>query len=817
MTHVLRLVPPTLLVATLVVLARSWGPVPALGPFLDPYHGLWGVARSGRMSPADRVGVQGLGDSVTILYDDRAVPHIFANTTRDAQRAMGYVVARDRLFQLELQARATAGRLSEWIGQAGLGSDRAMRRLHLAYAADREFADMQAAGDRVLPMLEAFADGVNARIGELDRADYPLEYHLLGVEPMRWLPVHSLYLLKRMSWTLSFSDHDLQYLRLEAMVGPEAARALLARNSSIQEPIVPNGSGAPRWTAPPLPPPRSPTAQRGPVEWGPLERDQPGEPARGSNNWAVAPSRSATGSALLAGDPHLSLTLPAIWYEVHLNVPDTMDVYGATLLGTPSVVVGFNRDVAWSFTNNGADVVDYYREVVDDIDHPTVTELDGALAGVEWRLEEYHDRAGRVIHRDTLYRSHRGPLLYVAGEWLSLRWTALEPSSSYRALEGAATAGDVTRWLEAMSDFDEPSQNGLVADRDGNIAIRSFGTIPIRPPGGYPFIWDGTVRSSDWQGDQPIDRLPFSMNPDQGYLASANQQPVDPTIDSTYWGRRWPTPWRALRVNDALRHDSSVTVDEMRRLQTDPSSFRARYFLPYLLEAASQQPGSLGADSAAASLAEWDGRYTLDNQDAVLFEAVMAHMQLELWDELLDAGGQLGFRPRESIVAALMANPESIWWDDRATVDRESRDDILRRSLAAGQQATSEQHGDRSAGGWRWDRVRRFDIPHLLYLPGFGARAVINQGGPSTLSPMGMGGSHGASWRMVVDLGDTLRAWTTYPGGQAGNPSSPYYRDRLNTWSAGELEEVHFPARPADLPPDQQLARLVLIPNEGSD
>ncbi|MEE8061980.1 MAG: penicillin acylase family protein [Gemmatimonadales bacterium] len=811
-----RLLPAILLLGTLVVLARSWGPIPPLGSLLDPYHGIWGVARSARTAPSHRATISSLTDSVVIIYDDRAVPHIFARTAGDAQRALGYVAARDRLFQLELQARATAGRLTEWVGPPALASDRGMRRLQLAAAADREYAELLAAADPTLATLQAFADGVNARINELGRADYPLEYHLLDVEPGPWKPVHTLYVLKRMSWTLSFSDHDLQYLRLEAIVGPEAARALLAQNSSIQEPIVPNGLSEPRWISTKLPPPRNPTAlaQRGLTNadglgLGPGQAD---EPVDGSNNWAVSPSRSSTGSAILAGDPHLSLSLPGIWYEVHMNVPDTMDVYGATLLGTPSVVVGFNRDVAWSFTNNGADVVDYYREIVDDAGHPTATQLDGAPAKVEWQLEEYRNKAGAVIHVDTLYRSHRGPLLYVAGEWLSLRWMALEPSGTYRALEKAADVGDVHQWLDAMTGFDVPSQNGLVADRGGNIAIRSLGRVPIRPPGRYPFIWDGTRRSSDWLGSHPARELPFSLNPAQGYLASANQQPVDPDMDATYWGRQWPTPWRAMRINEALRRDSSVTVDEMRELQTDPSSVRARFFLPYLLDAAHRRPGFTAADSATAILDGWDGKYTLDNETAVLFETVLAQMRLALWDELEDGGGQLIFHPRESIVASLLTDPESVWWDNKATDDREYRDDILVASLVAGFRETNRRYGDRAAGGWRWDRVRRFDIPHLLFLPGLGAREVANQGGPSTLSPMAMGGSHGASWRMVVDLGDTLRAWTTYPGGQSGNPASPYYRNRLSMWSSGELEEVRFPAAPAELPHDQRLSRLVLLP-----
>ncbi|MEE8478220.1 MAG: penicillin acylase family protein [Gemmatimonadales bacterium] len=816
-----RIIPAGLLAASLFALSHSWGPLPAIGPLLDPYNGLWGVARSAVWPASGTATLVELTDSVIVVYDDRAVPHIFAGSVADAQRALGYVVARDRLFQLELQARATAGRLTEWAGPAALELDRSSRRLALAATAEEEYRTLVAENAPVVKALEAFAEGVNAWIDHLGRGNYPIEYHLLNARPERWRPVYSLYLLKQMSLTLSFSRHDRQYPALADMVGADAARALIARNNPIQEPIVPNGASEPRYDFDPLPPPRlGPTTVRAAIRPALNPSSDPGamyevEYPVGSNNWAVAPARSATGSALLAGDPHLGLTLPSIWYEAHQVVSDTLDSYGATLIGTPAIVVGFNRYLAWTFTNNSADVVDYYRETVDSTLAPNATLLDGEWQPVQRRIEEYRDQSKRLIHSDTVFRSHRGLMIRDEEGWLSLRWTALEPSRTSQAIIDMNLARDVHQWLRATEGFDVPSQNGLVADREGNIAIRSLGRVPVRPSD-YSFIWDGRTSASDWRGDYPIERLPSAVNPAQGFLASANQQPVDPRVDSTYWGRRWPTPWRAMRIIAQLRRDSAVTVEAMRRWQTDPGSARVEYFMPYLLSAATRVTGDQTADSAAARAAAlleaWDGQYTTENEHAVLFEAVLSQVSQRVWDELLDERGSPIFHPTEATLAQLMADASSPWWDDRSTAQPEGRDDIVHASLVSGLEATLGRYGEPSGGRWRWDRVRRFTIPHLLRLPGLDAVGVANQGGPSTLSPMAMRGSFGSSWRMVVDLGPPIRAWTTYPGGQSGNPASRFYRNRLAAWSAGTLQPATVPRTPGDIPADSTMARLLLVP-----
>lgn len=783
------------------------GSLPPLGPLLDPVAGAFGSARQAEFPPTSSATIPGLRGTVDVRYDDRGVPHIFAFSESDAVRALGYVVARDRLFQLELQARAGAGRLTEMVGPLALPIDREMRGLGLPDAARRRLAQLPE-HERLL--LQAFADGANTWIDGLGR-DRPLEYILLGRSPERWEPVNSLHLLGRMGWTLAHSS--LEELHLEAVhaVGERAADALYPINSPVQEPLQPNGQRTPRVSGDHLPPPDGSLAPRGLRPPGPetagLDTTRPGFDALGSNNWAVAPARSASGRALLAGDQHLELTLPAIWYEVHLVVPDSLDAYGVTIPGAPSVLIGFNRDIAWTFTNTEADVLDHYAEVVDDTLNPTRYRLDGTWRSLRFEVERYLGRRGRTLAVDTIRFSHRGPLERVGDGWQSIRWTVLEPGNEMAGFSAAARATTAAGYLDSMAGFRAPAQNLLVADRQGTIAIRATGRFPIRPGGRGDVVQRGDTSGSDWSGDWTLAQLPQATNPAQGYLASANQQPIDPRVDPRYLGANWISPWRAIRINQLLRADGAVTPDAMRRFQTDPGSALAEVFVPALLAAGRKFEANDTVRRAATLLRQWDRRYTRENSRAVLFEAAMRQLSRLLWDEL--PGGIRS--PGLSVTTQLLGDSTSPWWDDRRTVAVEDRDRILARALVLGLLETLQSRGEPDAGGWRWGGIRHANIYHLLRLSGLSALNVPVQGGQSTLNPSSGRGDFGPSWRMVVELGPEVRGWGTYPGGESGNPASSRYLTGLSRWSAGELDSLRFP-RHADELGSHLLSVLTLTP-----
>jgi penicillin amidase len=826
------------LAACIVAATVPFGPAPPLGPTLDPLNGIWAVARRAELPRTATGHIPGLGARVDVRYDTRDVPHIFAASEADAYRALGYVVARDRLFQIELQVRAGAGTLTELVGRLALGADRETRAMGLPRAAERALAAMDTTSADMQAM-RAYADGVNAWIDQMDAADLPIEYRLLGRRPRRWSPIDALHLLNRMSVTLSLDDVERRRMLVAQIVGDTAARALFPVHAPLQQPIVPTSYPGLRLRKGRLPAPGTPgsateldtTASIGSgsepasaAVAGVSRRADGAEGAVGSNNWAVAPRRTKAGFALLAGDPHLDMTLPALWYEVHLVVPGQLDVAGVTIPGGPGVILGFTRDLAWTFTNTGSDVTDFYVEHTDDAQNPQKYLLDGAWRPLELRTESYRGPRGELLAVDLLRYTHRGPMRLYGDKWVSMRWTALEGGGAFGALRAAPHAHTTAEWLRATEGYDVPAQNMLVADRAGSIAIRSTGHYPVRPGDGRgDLVRDGSKSSSDWTGVLPLSRYPAAVDPAQGFLASDNQEPVDPDMPNptggAYLGANWESPWRAARINTLLRADSQVTPDDMRRWQTDPGSARADYFVPYFLAAATRADSAGHASAelsrAARLLGEWDRRYTRDNERAVLFEAAMTQLARRVWSRLSLDGARRGAAvatPSTAVLAELLNDPSSAWWNDPRTPGAQTRDDVLAASLAAGLQAVVASRGLPDSGGWRWSEIRHANINHVLYIPAFSRLGLPVQGGTETLSPSSGDGVLGPSWRMVVQLGPEVHGWATYPGGQSGNPVSRRYANRLPQWLAGTLDSVRMPHTPGDLAPADVRAILALEP-----
>ncbi|MFQ5549958.1 MAG: penicillin acylase family protein [Gemmatimonadales bacterium] len=796
--------------------AQGVGPVPPLGPFLDPVAGVWAAATHAEHPRESSVTLPGLSAPVEVVYDDRAVPHVFASSEADVITALGYVIARDRLFQVELQTRAAAGRLTELVGPSALDFDRNSRRLDLAASADRLWHSGRLDPD-IVRLLQAYARGVNSFIEQLTPARLPLEYKLLGATPMPYEPVHGLYFWKQMGWTLAGFSHDLRHVRVAELVGERAARALFPPHSPIREPIEPIPF-APLRNFRALPPPELSETDddREGAMITALGTLAPSRRANASNNWTVAPQRTATGNALLAGDPHLDLTLPSTWFEVHLVVHDSLDAYGVTFPGLPFVAIGFNRSVAWSFTNTGADVMDFYRETLDDSISPANYRLDGEWVPLTSRVEAYVGSDGDTLAVDTLLYTHRGPMTVHEDIALSMRWTVLEASTIPTAFRRIMYATDVDSWVEAMSGFDAPAQNGVVADTAGSIGLFSFGSYPIRPGNGDGLvIRDGTSSASDWIGywgqGQGAGELPGAVNPTQGYMASANQEPVDPTRESRYLGVDWVAPWRAMRINRLLRSDANVTVDEMRQFQTDPGSERVAELLPPILNALEAAELDDRSRQGLSMLTRWDRRYVAASEGAVLFEYLIRQISARLWDELVPPdGSRRAATPSEAILAQLLSDSGSVWWDDRRTPETESMGRILRGALEGAVDAVILRFGPPEGGGWKWANVGLANIPHLIRAPSLSVMGVPVQAGIGTLGAWSWSGSHGPSWRMVVELGDPVTAWVTYPGGQSGNPFSQYYDDRIDEWAEGELSEVVMPRSADELDSDRRIATLHL-------
>ena len=815
------------------------GPLPPLGGLLSPAVGLWANAVNDLPAEATRRNPS-LDGTVDVRYDSRSVPHIFATTDADAMRALGYVTARDRLFQLEIQSRAGEGTLTELVGDAALPADQETRRLGMPRSAERKWRDI---GESTPSgkLLLAYAEGVNAYRTALSPRQWPMEYKLLNRAPREWLPLHSVHVLNRMGHTLARGPGELELLEARALVGDAAANALMEENSPVQEPIQPMNRntarvalsaitvpGAPdsmaaRMVASLRSSPGAATTGMSPLSWL-KDIDPTVEQARAfaSNNWAVAPSRSANGHAMLAGDPHLELTLPSIWYEVHIVVPGSFEIGGVSIPGLPGVPIGYSRAVAWSATNTGADVMDFWREKVDTDTAPTAYELDGVMTKfADTRIETYRDKVGHIIDTDTIYYTHRGPMQRQGREWLSMRWTVLESGKELEGYFAAFHATSAPAFLDSMARYYQaPAQNFITADTSGTIMIRSTGRYPVRTDSGRGTeVREGWFTKNDWIGDWPVARYPQGKNPAQGYLASANQQPIDPQQDALYLG---PDPnfeiWRALQINRLLRADSTVTVDEMRGFHTNPGSVRADLLVPALVSAARARIAagdtSQSLKAAEALLSSWDRQYTRVNTGARLFETAVGQTTARLYDEFIPAKSQTRVvTPSESRLLQLLADSANVWWDDRRTSDvREDRNVILAQALRAAYDTLVTEYGDPAKTPWTWGRVAPAKPNHLLRLAGFAASEMPIDGGRGTLNPSvsSKRANFGASWRMVVEMDTEPRIHAVYPGGQSGNPASSRYLDRYAMWANGQLDSVRTPRSAKDLAASDTRAVLTL-------
>jgi penicillin G amidase len=820
------------------VSTKGVGPLPPLSGLLDPTRGVWTAVTQPDLPTTAAADIPGLSRPVEIRYDQRSVPHIFAATDLDAIRALGYVVARDRLFQIELQTRAGEGTLTELVGAAALSLDRQTRRLGMPRAAEKRLAALDTTS-MDYQLLRAYADGVNAWRASVTSTTRPIEYKLLNAMPREYLPVHAMHLFNRMGFTLAHDPLELEYLKTKALVGEAAAKGIFDIDSPVQEPIQPTDNRGPRDLPFSQPAPAAPdtVAARLVAELSRGSRGisnadwRAGEPsearevrAMASNNWAVAPAKSATGRAMLAGDPHLELTLPSIWYEVHIVVPGALELGGVSIPGLPGVAIGYTPRFAWSFTNTGADVMDFWRETVDNDVAPTAYRLDGTLVPfAETRVETYKTPQGVVIGVDTIRFTHRGPMTRQGSQWLSMRWTVLEASTEVSSFLTASRAPTATAFLDSMARYYKaPAQNMIVADTFGTIAIRSTGRFPVRADSGRGIdIFDGSTRRTDWIGDWPVTWYPQSQNPAQGYLASANQEPIDPAVPRPYLGvDRHYEIWRALQINRLMRGTPKVTPVQMQAWHTDPGSVRADRLVPLYLRAAAARLAagdtSTALRRASELLSNWDRRYTHDNTGARLFETAFSLTRRVTVDELRPPGDSNRVTmPTEAWQLALMADSASAWWDNRGTPVVETRDVILAEALAAAYGGLTGEFGDPAKTPWTWSRTNPARVHHLLRLPGFSFDTIGINGGRGTLNPSAgssYGSNFGASWRMVAEMGSPMRVRAVYPGGQSGNPGSPRYADRLSMWASGTLDSVRTPRRLEELAATDIRASLILSP-----
>ncbi len=792
----------------LTFLSIPLGPLPPLGKLLNPRSGFWTAAEDAVPPLSHEIlRFPGLQNPVEVFRDQYAIPHFFAEDDMDLYRAVGYVQASDRLFQMDFQRRAARGILSEVFGSSFVETDKFLRTIGLAWAAERS---LEEADNETLEFLQAYADGVNAYLSQVSPLDLPLEFKLLDYRPAPWQPLDSIAFAKFMGWSLSGGFQDLELgLFLEAY-DQEAVDELFPIHSPFPLPIIPEEpSGiAP---SPSVTRTASATSTSRDLLKNLLSREAEMSPllgqfeTSGSNNWVVSGDRSSTGAPILADDPHLSLTAPAIWYMLRLSSP-SFNVYGVALLGAPLPVLGYNEHISWGSTNVGADVVDFFIEEVrpgNDLQY---------LYQDQWRdfevREEVIDVKGGNPVPFQLRISAHGPIvsdLEVASgfdDTIAMQWTGHLPTQELRAILNVNQASNWDEFMAALEDFQVPAQNINYADVDGHIGILVNGLYPVRSQGLGRVPVDGSSGDYDWSGTVPYDQIPSSFDPDQGFLVSANQLPS--SEPEPYLGWNWADRYRAARINEVLNSTEQISVEDVKALQLDHVSVAAREFVPFLVEAFEALPDrgtSLHskAPDATSVLAGWNHDMVVDAVAPTLYSHWLTTYRLSTFEDEwsvadLDGVGLPSFTILENMTKF---NPTSQWFDDVGTSATEERDDIIRQAFVTALDELEDSLGT-DMSSWMWGDVHVLQLIHPTGLDPLSSPAVPRAGGRFTVDVAGASLSDGRflvtsgpSWRLVVDYsaaeaGGVADAFGIYPGGQSGRALSPHFLDLFERWREGE-------------------------------
>ena len=751
--------------------------------------------------------IKNLGDSVTITFDQSAIPHIKANSPADALFALGYLHATERSWQLEMNRRIGSGRLSEILGKDAVAIDRFIRTLGIKRAAERQYDRYPAAAKH---LLQSYADGVNAGNAELGWA-LPIEYFLSGSKPGHWSPTDSVAWMLMMAYDLGGNwQKELQRLELSQFLSTKQVWEVIPLHN--QNEILTNLDFAKMYRDLNVFNPNT-----GPAEG--KSKDLPetelamhelpgGKDGLGSNNWALGGKLTASGKPLLANDPHLGLSAPAIWYFARIDAPG-MNVIGATLPGIPGIVLGRTDQYAWSFTNTGPDVQDLYIEQIDPKNPGMYRGPDGPVA---FKVrQEIIDIKGAPSLTFLVKETRHGPVIsdsYARAKRtidtnhfaLALRWTALDiDNQSVAGLLDLNQASTLDAFKKSLPKNYAPMQNVIMADIDGNISYQTAGVAPKRTLnqglyGVAPAI--GWERQYDWTAYIPFDQLPSSSNPEQGWLASANQKIIASNNPNPLTGD-WDLPTRYDRIVDLIKSKSSHNLESMKAMQADTLSLGATPLLELFKSSKPKHP--LGIQALEISK-NFNGDMKVDSAAALIFNAWADQLTRNLFSRLSYLFTEnYGARHFRLPLITQLQNPNSPWCDDPKSAPVETCQDSSNKAFDKALDYLSGEYG-KDPSKWSWGNAHTAisehrpltKVPFLgslynLKTPFAGDSFSINVGRLQLLrSTNPYETLQAASLRAVYDLSDLEKSIFIYQTGQSGWVQSSMYRNMNPLWAKNE-------------------------------
>ncbi len=778
----------------IICLNTPWGGLkktPLLGQFLSPQHGFWQNAEPIEQNFNEKISLPGLQDKGDVYFDEYLIPHVYAGSELDACYIQGYLHAKFRLWQMEFQTFAAAGRLSEFLGPGEnnryIKYDRSMRRLGMVTAAQATLTAMDK--DSVVKKdCDAYTAGVNAYIGQLSESELPLEYKLLNYQPEAWSNLKTALFIKYMAYDLAGGDNDFEMTNAKSFFSKEDFAKLYPEVQDSLDPIIPRGTHF----LPPAMVPKIPSTADSLYfnsKMTVTDRELKPEKSNGSNNWAVGGGKTLSGRPILCNDPHLSTNLPSIWYQMQIHTP-TYNTYGVSFPGAPFVIIGFNDSCSWGITNAGRDVRDYYAIKFKD-DTRQEYWFNGQWKTADQRVDTIRIR-GEAPMYDTVASTVFGPVMYDPGftgfsdissnRSYAVHWKAADPSDEMLTFHYLQSAHNYNEFEEAIKTFRCPGQNFVYADKKGTIAIWQQGEFPAKWKGQGLFVMPGEDSSYLWQGVIKPDENPFMFldsGEGRGFVSSANQEPVD-TAYPYYLGSDFPI-YRGLIINRKLNSWNSITPADMMKLQTDNFDVFAQMASPILLRNIDESRLSPDEKSYLNTFRLWKFNNDPGEQGPIIFNYWWTHLDQDIFDDEFSKTTLTLQHPNEStLLEALLKDTAYSFIDNINTPEKETLQQMV---TAAFKQSVPDLVQAGQENRLTWAKYKDTWARHLLQLPALSRTHLPIGGGAHCINAAKQ--FHGPSWRMIVHLTAKTEAYGIYPGGQSGNPGSPYYDTFVDRWAAG--------------------------------
>ncbi|WP_405569839.1 penicillin acylase family protein [Winogradskyella sp. Asnod2-B02-A] len=772
-----------LTVAIFYALNTKFGSIPPIGKFLNPYSGVWqnetDEAISGDITIAE------LQNKVTVHYDAELIPHVFAQNELDLYRAQGYLTAKHRLWQMEFQTYAAAGRLSEIIGEGALNYDRQERRRGMGYGAEQALIKMHE-DKRTSAITKAYADGVNSYINQLDSKNLPVEYKLLDYKPEPWTQKKTALLLMYMTKMLAGGDEDMENTNALRLFGKERFDLLFPDFFDITDPIIPKETD---WSF--IDVPQTPTPNSQPVLDSIAETIDKPDPNYGSNNWAVSGEKSATGHPILANDPHLGLNLPSIWFIMQLSTPNH-NAFGATLPGALAVISGFNQYISWGETNATRDVIDWYK--IEFNADRTQYKFDNQWRDVSVRVEDIKIK-GKETYKDSVLYTHHGPVVYDKNfksdqerAGYAMKWVGHIGGNNQKTFVDLNKSKNYTDYVKALSSYTAPAQNFVFASTEGDIAIWVQGLLPNKWEGQGKFVMDGSKSENDWQSYIPQAYNAHTKNPERGFVSSANQSPVDEAYPYFVFNDGYET-YRNRVINDFFNAKDKFSIQDFKDLHNNNYNLKAAELMPFMLETMDISNLTTEEKEIFDIAKAWQYNNDMEEIGPSIWSAWWNILYTMIWDEFDINDTAIDPPFTYQTIYLLKTKGDDAFMDIIGTPETETAKDLFKLSFSKTVKKLNAWKAEN--GDLNWVNYKGTYAGHLLQaLPAFSRFDIPIGGGKNIVNATSK--NWGPSWRMIVEMTSPPTALGIYPGGQSGNPGSKYYDNFIDDWAAGKYHRLNF-------------------------